>query len=112
MCENPDIASKTALRKLEHRLLIGTQKSESIEVDGRMAYFKGKAISKELWRLQALEMNLPADSYLDVAALARNEAGMHIVRHHNQEYLVEVNGIVHSMHGPHREIVSITAYKG
>jgi len=115
MCENPEWygMSKTAWQRLEHRLLIETQKREGrVDVDERNAYFRGKSILKDAWRREAFEMGLPADSYLDIAALAKNEEGSHLVEYSNQTYLVEVNGMVQSGHGRHREIKSIIPYLG
>lgn len=107
MCENPDIVSRTSIQRLEHKLLIETQKQNRLEVDNENAYFMGKAIPKERWRLQALGLSLPADIYLDIAALAKEGAGSHVVKYYGNSYIVDVNGIVHSGYGQHREIVSI-----
>ena len=110
MCENPE--SKTVSQRLEHRLLIKTQRLEGkLEVDGRNAYFKGKAIPRELWRLQAFEMGLPADLYLEIAALAKDEAGSHTVKYGDRTYLVDVNGVVNSDYGPQSLVKSITVYQ-
>ena len=113
MCENSDILSKTAVQRLNHSKFIKSQELEGrLEVDEVNAYLGGKAISKELWRRQAFEMGLPADVYLDIAALATDESGTHKVKYGGQTYLVEVNGIVPSEYGPHREIKSLTIYPG
>ena len=113
MCENPDITSKTAMRRLEERLLMDTQRgSGELRVDDSHAYFMGKAIPKEAWRVQALKMGLPADMYLDIAALAKDDVGRHAVNYKGRTYLVEVNGAVQSEHGLHREIISIIPYQG
>ncbi|MBI1935732.1 hypothetical protein HYS31_04805 [Candidatus Woesearchaeota archaeon] len=113
MCENPDIPSKTAAQRLEHKLLAEYQNREGrLQVDEKNAYFKEIVIPKDLWRTQALEMGLPADLYLDVTALAKNESGSHAVKFNGRTYLVEVNGITQSGYGLHREIKSVTAYQG
>lgn len=112
MCENPGSISKTSMQRLEHKLRAGTQKGRGeLRVDDNYAYFRGKSIQKEVWRRQALEMGLPADTYFDIAALARNEAGKHTIKYKGQNYLVEVNGAVQSEHGLHREIMSVTQYE-
>ena len=112
MCENPSVMSKTATQRLEHKLLIESQKQDGrLEVDDKNAYFRGKSIPKELWRQQAFQLGLPADTYLDIAALANNERGKHFVEYNSQKYLVEVNGTVPSPHGLKREIKSVTPYQ-
>ena len=104
--------SKTASQRLEHILLIETQRGEGrLEVDDKNAYFKGKAIPIEVWRRQAFEMGLPADLYFEIAALAKDEAGGHTVKYGNRTYFVEINGIVHSAYGQHREVRSITMHQ-
>ena len=110
MCENPD--SRTILRKLEERLLMETQRGMGeLIVDDNYAYLRGKAIPKDLWRQQAFEMGLPADTYLDIAALARNEAGSHTIKYKCLFYIVEVSGIVQSKYGQHRVINSVVPYE-
>lgn len=110
MCENPD--SRTTLRKLEERLLIETQRGMGeLIVDDNYAYLRGKAIQKDVWGRQAFDAGLPADIYLEIAALARNEAGSHIVKYKGNEYLVEVNGIVLSARGQHRKVISIKLHQ-
>jgi len=110
MCENPD--SKTELQKLEQRVLMVYQRGKGkLEVDEKNAYFKGKAIPKDLWRVQALEMGLPADMYLDIAALAGNEIGIHTVKHEGLTFAVEVNGAIQSQYGRHRLVKSVMLYK-
>ncbi|GEM_PF-2739615 len=113
MCENPDIPSKSSVRRLENRVLTEHQNSEGrIKVDDRRAYFRGKAILKGTWGQEAFEMGLPADTYLDIAAIARNESSSQIVKYRGQTYRVEVNGIVKSAYGSHREIKSVTMFCG
>lgn len=106
MCENTD--SKTALRKLEERLLTKYHNTEGkLEVDERNAYFKGKAIPLELWRQQTFQLSLPADTYLDIAALAENTQGNHQVSHENRRFVIEVGGLVQSQYGQYRLVSSV-----
>lgn len=112
MCENPGAISKTATQKLEHRLLIKSQRgANELKVDDNYAYLKGKAIQRELWMRQSFEMGLPADMYLDIVTHASDEPGKHVVRQDNQDYLVETNGVITSKYGLHREIKSVTPYQ-
>ena len=112
MCENPGVISKTATQKLEHRLLIESQRgANELKVDDNYAYLKGKAIQRRLWVQQSFEMGLPADMYLDIVTRASDEQGEHVVRQDNQDYLVETNGIITSKYGLHREIKSVTPYQ-
>jgi len=110
MCENPD--SKTTLQKLGHKLLIETQKQEGkLAVDDKNAYFRGKAVPKELWRQQAFQLGLPADIYLDIASLAENSPGSHRVSHGNQTFAVNIGELVQSEYGLHRIVKSVMPYE-
>lgn len=112
MCENPYIMSKTALQRLEHRLLAAYQRGEGrLEVDDKNAYFRGNAIPLELWRQQAFAMGLPPDTYLDIAALAGNAYGAHQVSHGGKKFVVEVSGLIESRYGQHRQVSSVTPHQ-
>ena len=109
MCENPD--SKTTLRRLEERLLMQHHRNEGrLEIDESRVYFKGKAIFKEAWRSQSLQIGMPPDIYLDIAALAKNERGYQVVNQADQKFLVGLGGIVHSRDKPYREVTSVARY--
>ena len=107
MCMNDNTGIRIRGKRIEAMPTL----ENNLQVDATNAYFYGKAISKELWRQQAFDMGLPADIYLDIAARASNEPGKHVVRHDNREYLVEINGLVDSKYGSHREVKSITPYQ-
>ena len=106
MCMDNSTGVRIGVKRIGPRQTL----ENTLEVDETNAYFYGKAISKELWRQQAFDMGLPADIYLDIAALASNEPGRHVVKHDNRDYLVEINGLVDSKYGQHREVKSVTHY--
>ena len=83
---------------------------DPIKVDDSNVYFSGKAMSIERWRNQSIQVGLPPDMYLDIAAKVENERGFHSVTHLGEKFLVGIAGVVESRYGQHTEVVSIARY--